>query len=386
MDKPERRNVTCLVNNRRTTYEVTGQSKASVISMRFSPAFISHLSAYGKMFEALGYNVDYIAHPEYFKFAEFANCPSAISATTEGWEGSQVYVHAMVCNPAHENHFVAKRLRHRGCKVWYLYHEPAEPLLTYIRTESPSMMLKLFAAHHLSAKMLKAAHGVILSSQRAVDLYQQGDIRYNRNYFQVPLLFADECAPMAAQDRQYFSYIGNITKAHGFFDFLDVVRFSLRNNLGIHFLIASKRPLPPSIAKDDEITGACDWVRIQCGRPLSNHEINLFYSQSSCVWNLYRRSTQSGVFAKAMMCGTPVLASGAGSFHEFLTDGCEGRLLSDARPETVIPAYREISNNLRRYSANARERFNRTFNYEARLDTCRRVFGEAGSPKEAACL
>jgi glycosyltransferase involved in cell wall biosynthesis len=133
-------------------------------------------------------------------------------------------------------------------------------------------------------------------------------------------------------------------------------------------------PLPEYVATDDAITKATDRIVVHCGRPLSNDEINLCFAQSICVWNVYRRSTQSGILAKATMFGTPVLASEAGSFREFITDHQNGRLLRDASLDTVLQAYEDIRSNLNRYTSLSREKFLTTFYYKSQLALCRNVF------------
>jgi glycosyltransferase involved in cell wall biosynthesis len=356
-----------------------------VVSLHFSPAHISHLVAYGKTFAALGYDVNFVLHENYMQFDEFSNCRSAFVATTSGWETAREYVYAIIYNAARTNHICAAKLRRQGCKVWYVYHEPWEPLRTYLQTESPLVMAKLIAAHYLSVKTLKSVDGVLLPSACAVESYQRGDIRYNPNFRRLPLLLSNESSSLPIKERLFFSYIGNITKAHGFDEYIDFVQFSIERNLNIRFLIASKRPLPRQVADDKLIAKAGDRVMIQCGRPLSNYDINQCYARSICVWNVYRRSTQSGVFAKAMMSGTPVMASQAGSFREFMTDGCEGRLLPDAEPEGVLSAYEDISSNLSQYIAHARNRFARTFDYRSQLEACKEIFGSVTCAGEVVC-
>jgi glycosyltransferase involved in cell wall biosynthesis len=351
--------------------------KACLVALRFSPAWLSLLAAWAQMFRTLGYEVHYVVHPAFKKFAEIANCDAVIYSTVAEWSAWPAYEHALFVGPASRNHIAGRKLRETGCKVWYIYHEPWESFRSYLQTENYTVVVKLLAAHYLSVKMLKTADGVILPSQRCVTGYERADVKYNRRYFKVPLLFDDEAGKLLNERRVYFSYIGNITKAHGFAEFIQFVRFALKSNLDIRFLIASRTPLPDDVARDAMIASSPDRVVIRCGRALTNNEINLCYAQSVCVWNVYLRSTQSGVLAKATMFGTPVLASEAGSFPEFVTDHEEGRLLGTADPETILQAYEEIRADLARYSANSRKRFLSTFYYRSQLDLCRRIFLDA---------
>jgi len=63
--------------------------------------------------------------------------------------------------------------------------------------------------------------------------------------------------------------------------------------------------------------------------PVSNFEINQAYKRSFCVWNVYRRSIQSGALTKTFMFGTSVIASNIGSFPKFVENGHTGYLISD---------------------------------------------------------
>ena len=357
------------------------KSKVCIASLRFSPACLSLLPAWGKMFEALGFEVDYVIHPRFKEFPEFAGNDSAILATEAGWSRRTGYTHAVFAHPAEKNHVYGRELKRTGCKVWYIYHEPWESLRSYLQTESFSVVLKLIAAHYLSVKMLKTSDGVILPSQKCVTTYEHADVRHNRRYFKVPLLFHDEAGKLLNEDRIHFSYIGSITKAHGFDGFIEFVKYALNRNLDIRFLIASRMPLPEEIAKDAMIANASDRVVIRCGRPLTNDEINRCYSQSICVWNVYLRSTQSGVLAKATMLGTPIIASEAGSFREFIADHKEGRLLGSASPEAVLGAFEEIRGNLKRFSDLSRKRFLSTFDYMSQLELCKQIFGAVNGDK-----
>ena len=349
-------------------------AKIGIISLRFTPTCLSKLPAWGKLFKALGYEVAYILNPKYKSFEEFAENDAAITTTTPGWSAAPGYEHALFFHPAPANHVHSRKLRKTGCKVWYVYDEPWESLRTYLQTEGFIDVLKLLVAHYFSVKMLKSSNGVILLSQRAVSTYEHADFRHNRNCFRIPLLFNDDGDDLPHQNRIYFSYIGNISKVHGFPEFVQFVRYALRRKLDMRFLIASRAPLPEDVGKDEVIASASDRVVVRCGRPLTNSEINLCYAQSICVWNLYRRSTQSGVLVTATMFGTPVLASKTGSFPEFITDHQEGRLLGSADPETILQAYEEIRNNLSRYTTLSRRRFLSTFDYRSQLELCRRIF------------
>ncbi len=342
-----------------------------LISLHFSPAHISLLIAYGRAFTLLGYGIEYVLDPSYMAFPEFKNNPLAHASTRYDRDVLENCAHALFTNMASKNHIYARKLRRRGCNIWYIYHEPWESISAYRNTESLPDMLKLFIAHRLSIKMLKASDLIVLPSQCCLRTYEMGDAQYNSNYYKVPLLFDDDSCGMSDQNRQYFSYIGNISKSHGFDQFMRFVKHSIQNNLGIQFLVASRSLFPQAFISDKIIAGGLDQLTITCGHPLSSSEINLCYARSICVWNIYRRSTQSGVLGKAMMFGTPVLASSVGSFNEFITDKIEGRMLEGTDPLEVNAAYCDINEHFSSYTSNCRARFLSTYYYKSHLEALR---------------
>ncbi len=344
-----------------------------LISLHFSPAYISLLIGYGRAFALLGHSIKYVLHPSYMAFPEFKNNPLASASTTYDGDLLENCAHALFTNMASKNHVYAGKLRREGCNIWYIYHEPWESFSMYRDTESLPDILKLFIAHRLSIKMLKASDLIVLPSQCCLRTYEKGDAQYNSNYYKVPLLFDDDSCGIADQNRQYFAYIGNISKSHGFDQFMRFVKHSIQNNLGIRFLVASRSPFPQAYINDITIAGSLDQLTINCGHPLSTDEINLCYASSICVWNIYRRSTQSGVLGKAMMFGTPVLASRVGSFGEFITDKIEGRMLEGTDPLEINAAYSDINEHLSSYTSNCRARFLSTYFYKSHLEALRRM-------------
>ena len=177
---------------------------------------------------------------------------------------------------------------------------------------------------------------------------------------------------MVSQKRN-FSYVGNIGHVHGFDQYVDVMRESFLRRSGIRFLIASRSPLPGFVLKDKTIGSNLDRITFLCGRTLQNREINDCYAKSFCVWNLYRRSTQSGVLPKAFMFGTPVLASRIGSFPEFIRDGFNGKFACADDREGVLTILKGIRERTGEYASNCRSSFIEKFFYRSRLEQLRQL-------------
>jgi glycosyltransferase involved in cell wall biosynthesis len=161
--------------------------------------------------------------------------------------------------------------------------------------------------------------------------------------------------------------MGGLCRAHGFDHFLRFMRSELQRGSDLRFLIASRQPLPAEIKNDPIVKKNSDKLKLQCGRPLSSDEMNLAYAESFCIWNIYRRSTQSGVLPKAFMFGTPVLASSSGSFPEFVKDGVNGKFAESQDHHAIARSLSDIRSDQRNFVLNCRKTFNEEFFYKANL-------------------
>ncbi len=145
------------------------------------------------------------------------------------------------------------------------------------------------------------------------------------------------------------------------------MHYAFERDLDARFMIAARQPLPDFVSKDRVVGDHMHQIEIRCGKPLSNEEMNRCYAESYCVWNLYRRSTQSGVLPKALMFGAPVIASEVGAFPEFVEEGVTGRFLDGEDHEQLWKAVIEMKRNVASYALNCRRRFRETFYYRSNL-------------------
>lgn len=348
--------------------------KAAIVSARFNPAFVQHAIAYAKALRELGLEVEFFLDPGYAGFPEFDSVAPAVFDFTI--EKSETHSYAVFLNASARNVAMARHFKRRGARVIYLYHEPWNLSWDYLRREGIEATAKTILAHRVTVPMLKIADSIFLGSQYGLQLYRAADIRYNQNAHYFPHIYDDEAG--APADRQperkiYFAYIGNTSRPHGFDQFVATMRELLRRGLDMHFLIASKNPLPSSAASDDLLRDNANRVKLVCGRPLKSAEINRCYAESFCVWNLYRRSTQSGVLPKAFMFGAPVIASNLGSFPEFVRDGWNGKFASTGDIGGIVNALEDMRSRQREYAANCRATFLETFYYKSRLADLERL-------------
>ena len=343
--------------------------RALLISLRSNPAHIQLLIAYAKAMQALGLEAVFLLDPAYGRFPELENAAPILESGNA--ELDKRWDCAIFINPSLHNLETAKSLKKHGTRILYILHEPWQMSAGYIKDEGLRAAGMAILAHRSTLPVLRVADHIILPSRYGLRIYRSADARYNHNASYIPLLYDDDLRDDISsliQRKRYFSYIGNPCRAHGFDQFLNVVRLSLQQNRDIQFLIASGgHPLPKGCLNDPIFAQNTCRIEIQSGQRLSNDEINGYYAQSICVWNVYRRSTQSGVLPKAFMFGAPVLCSTVGSFPEFVTSGRNGEIVSASDPECIIEAFHRFKENLVSYATQCRHEFMSTFYYRAHL-------------------
>lgn len=353
--------------------------EVAIVSLRFSPAHVSHLIAYGKLLQELGWESLYILDQPYLSFADFASiAPTVSSQAYITSPDLQAFDSAIFYNAAIRNPFLAHAMRRRGIEIFYVFHEPV-PLLQR-GAESLKVFFTLMAANCSSIAMARRSSAILVASEYAQALYRAHYSRYNHNVFLLPLLFEDEsnyeCGVDDVAQRQYFSFLGNAVESHGFSDFVDFVKYTVHNGCPTRFAIGTQSNLSALLSQDKELselvrTGT---VRIEHGRPLSNQEMNRLAQESFCVWNVYRLITQSGALARAFMNGTPVVAAPIGGMIEFLKPGVNGEFVGMARDfESIREALHKIRTNLPQYVIGSRETFRTTFHYRAHMESLTRI-------------
>jgi glycosyltransferase involved in cell wall biosynthesis len=344
-----------------------------IVSLRFNPAFIQFLIAYAKAVQELGHEAVFLLDPGYRRFAELER-----AAPIFGIESAhgQSWTHAVLLNPSVRNTDLAIALKRERTKILYVFHEPWQMSARYVRAEGVIPAMKALIAHRATVPVLKLADTVILASSYGLRVYESHDVRFNRNAVYIPLIMDDEAPADVTKSlisKQSFGFIGNPCRAHGFDQYVSFMREAFRREEDLRFLIASRNPLPDTILKDPLIQKNQDRIEVRCGRPLNNEDMNRCYAECFCVWNLYRRSTQSAVLPKAFMFGSPVIASRIGSFPEYVQEGVNGRFAEAGDLAGIKSALVEMRENLATYAVNCRRTFLSTFVYEAQLPAIGRL-------------
>jgi len=337
-----------------------------ISSLKFSAAHMSHMMAYAKLFEYLGHNPIFWLDKGYQKMiVEQKTFPTVWYTGTIPTDADVI----LLSNPSIDSPKVSKDLERRGLKILYVYHEPWESFQQCLK-EGLKQALKSFVAHYYSTKVLKCADIVIVPSNYALKLYNKNDEKYNKSVIMIPLLFDDELtSTLGVSKKEYFSYIGHAVKGHAFDKYIELIKWIYASGSGMKFEIATRTDIRKIVNSDGIIRKMINSgvLNVSHGRPLTNAEINQAYERSFCVWNVYRRSTQSGVLPKAFMFGTPVIASNLGSFPEFVRDGENGYLIDDYDPNGVYKKVLLIKDNIESLSKHCREKFESTFYWKSQV-------------------
>ena len=345
--------------------------KVCISSLKFSPAHVSHMIAYAKLFREIGCE-PFLWLDENYKKMDLTNEFQVI-----WYKGSVPNKTDLLffANNSTINYKFSREFASKAGKVIYLYHEPWESFDQYLK-EGVKQALKATIGHCFSIKSLRYFTVIIVPSNYALKLYERADIRYNKNVVMIPLLFDDEINhEINPNSKAYFSYIGHAVKGHTFDKYIELIKWIYTSGSTMKFEIATRTDIGKMIKNDETLQKMINsgTLRLSYGRPLTNPEINQAYERSFCVWNVYRRTTQSGVLPKAFMFGTPVIASNVGSFPEFVRNGENGYLVNDYDFKSIYQRLLGIRENISTMSMNCRNTFENTFYWKAQITKMKEV-------------
>lgn len=339
--------------------------KIYVASFNFSPGHLSHLIAWYKLFTLVGYETKLLLDYEYKNLIEKEFDVEYINSKLKDRFDRLKADVLLIQNPSIKNHSLAKKFKEKGAKIVYIYHEPWDSWQEYLK-EGVKQTFKASVAHFFSTKLLSLSDSVIVPSTFALELYEKRDFKYNSNVFVIPLIFDDETEgfELTPENKIYFSYIGAACKGHGFDVFLNfLLSFDKKElrDLPFKFQISTKTDISDLMNERVRFLIKEGFLKINQGKPLKNSEINQAYANSFAVWNLYNRSTQSGVLPKAHMFGTAPIASTIGSFPEFIQNGANGYLMNDYNFTTLKKTVYSAFENREKLFENSRSNFFQKF-------------------------
>lgn len=346
--------------------------EALIVSFNFNPGHVSHLMASYKQFEDLGYKSIFYLNKKFLSFLP---------------EDLSIYVHrrdkitannvkvAIFLFPSHYNltEIIKLKIRFRGLKIIYIFHEPMESLKIYRSAGfTIKMLIKASIIDIVNAFVVALSNIILLPSDKAVKLYDSKKYYLNKNRHYVPLMFDDEKnSDINVGVRKYFSYIGTIASDHSFNEYYNFIEWAILHSKlkYLNFMIATKS----NLIIDSRFQTLIDSGRLILfeGKPLTNEQINECYSLSYVVWNAYIRTTQSGVLAKAFMFGTPVIILDK-NISELASNGQELIAISNNQSfDEILIAIDYIKLNFSHFSYNSRQKFITKFyykNYNSQID------------------
>jgi glycosyltransferase involved in cell wall biosynthesis len=354
--------------------------------VHYTYAHASHMIALAQSFRALGFAVTFILDEGYLSLSGLSLIGDTVPVSQYHNEPARPIEVAIFCNSAIKNQSLARTLRAQKTSVLYLFHEP-ESVWNWqvLKSEGAMKAVRFLFSTYYSIKTLRQASGVIVCSSYAQWLYQQNYLRFNSNVYVMPLLFDDEVGTERFEQmrskKQYVGFVGTACKAHGFDAFVNFAKFSLRKGSDISFAIATRINLASLLQSDQELANLVKQgkIRMQHGRELSNEEINQHSLECFCIWNVYRRSTQSGVLPRSYMAGTPVLASRVGSFHEEVQPGFTGEFVDvNEDPAAILATVQNLREHAADYFDECRKRFLEKFYFRANCNQLTEIVNTAG--------
>lgn len=328
-----------------------------IVSLNYSPAFTSHMLAYGECSKIIGCDPYYLVNNKYVdELKASVDREHIIDGVNK-----RKYFAAIICNVGLEHMVVATLLKMKGVHVFYVFHEPDFSFHRIIN-ESVINGVKLVVASICSAYISALSSNVLLPSRNAMEMYRKKFSVFNSRYTIFPLLFSDEYSCSKEIKRDYFSYIGTATESHNFEDYIKLIKYIANHEKSIKFCIGTKNDISDYIDDDMHDLMKIGRLIINSGRVLTNEEINSLTEQSFCVWNAYKVSTQSGVLVRSFMMGTPVLATDVGSFKEYIKEGYNGVYIKkDQDSAGILKKIISIKNNIKKYNMNCRKSYDDMF-------------------------
>ncbi|MDI6847457.1 MAG: glycosyltransferase [Candidatus Bathyarchaeia archaeon] len=343
-------------------------------SLKYAPIYKSHCCAFGKACEKYGYDVRYL-----FSRAYEWMLPNEIKQKTI-FVGNSVGISSMLKDafnlknreeirkmfledkPTHVylhnyhflNHFIAKLARRYGCTFIYHVHEP------YVldkKAHGGFHQYWLYLFEYFQGKLLRNTDVAVVSSSEASHLFDFRYPHYSGKKILIPLMYEDlDGSESDIEEREYVTFVGPSVPAKNPKKFLEIVRYSSANNLGLRFLLVSR-----SKVKDARFFREKN-LKIFHKERISDEEFGELIRRSIAVITPYRRETQSSVILVSYMYGTPVVSSDTGGLPEFVFHKKTGYLLDiDANAEEWVEGINYVHKNLRRLSKNCRKYFVENF-------------------------
>ena len=347
---------------------------AVIVSAKFTPGHISHLKAFYCLFCKLGFRTMLLLNKGYKNiFSEDV----VVKYLDEDWKETKADV-VLIYNMSQIDTRIINALKKKSesCKTLLVYHEPWYGIKKWVadvmeRKVKPILLIKYIAIHYYAVRLIRTVDTVLLPSEKAVDVYTKHDVKHNRAYKEFPLIFTDEVSDSIKGKRCYFSFIATANEEKNFPLFIEFIKNALKRDSDFMAQIVTRSNIAGFWNKELDEYVKNGRLLVQSGRNLTNEEINNALERSACTWLYYYHSTQSGVLARAFMCGSPVLCSTSGCFKNYV-HGNNGVICKDDSIEGIYAAYKEVYENNEKMSIEAKKSFAQ-FEYSNSVDMMREI-------------
>ena len=342
--------------------------KSLIVSHNFNPGHYSHLIANQKLLSEAGYNSRFHWNAGFNRFSQHE--PSIAGNSLRDVVNLKQGDLLVVWFPSLRallDMAIAKMFTR--AKVIYIFHEPVDSIRAYLASGFGLLKTARIMLISLVNRLLVAfSDKIVLPSENAYKVFKS-KYSYNGEIAKISLMFDDECGENQILDinnRRFVAYIGTIAEDHAFDEYVKFIIYALKNNIlsQVTFLIATRSELPQYLADKLADLMGDPRLKIVSGKPLSNDEINTYFSQSIVVWNAYRRSMQSGVLPKAFMFGTPVIISENNQSEYFVNNETGVEISRTYKEDEICDAIMRIKTDFPKYSHFCREKFLQCFYYK----------------------
>ena len=346
---------------------------AIIMSAKYAPGHFSHMLAYSKLFESVGFKPVMLIDEQYQNFKdEYSEYTYETFDNIDTIKANVLLIYNM---SIHDSRYInIIRSNNPNVKILFVYHEPWFGYKKWIddllkKNESLTDSIKTLGRFFFCRQILKKANLILLPSKKSVEYYKKICIKYNKNFALFPLVFTDESNDIIdLKEKKYFSFISTVQNSKNFSLYIKYIKEQAKKDCQSKFQIATRSDITKFLDEQMRELIKKGQLIVNYGHPLSNAEINEAYRISNCTWMLYNRSTQSGVICKSFMFGTPVIASDIGGFRD-IVDEKNGIILNQNYTfEDIEKAYKKIIDNLGSFSIEARKSFYSHFFCENQKD------------------
>jgi glycosyltransferase involved in cell wall biosynthesis len=329
--------------------------------MRYSPGHYSHLLAIAHGLAVEGYSVECFLANGYSELG-FSGKKRGLLRIILDYAFAKKDL-SVIYSPSVFNIIAVlfAKLRFDGAKIIYVYHEPLD-VVNGLKNESLIGFSKCIIASVITWPVLMMSDYVWLPSEVGKTNYCTFEKVFCSNIYMRYLPLLNEDANTIKGVEYSIGYIGTVSKAHDFEGYLIFVIYLLQNTRDERAIIATKSNISELLLKY-KLSKYIQSGRLTVlqGRPLQTIEINCAYEKCNCVWMCYNRSTQSGVLAKCMMLGVPVIYTKYSIFDKQLNHNLEGIRLEEKSCDEILQAINEVRRRREVMGENCKKYFRKVY-------------------------